>query len=188
MKLIKNPAMNPFISIEFRPRVARSDLMSAAMLPAMSKESERSALRLEQSALRAEQAELQVEKLRLQVATLEADIRQLRDKDRVTLQIARFALLQRLVEAFGWALVVAAAYFPLQAVEPLARSFGSNDAEPSASLKILIAFAAIVGIGWLVTGIQSRLRKRKIKAQRRRLDELEKELGEKSPPIQKAGT
>ncbi|MBQ1025470.1 hypothetical protein [Micromonospora sp. C95] len=147
----------------------------------MSREAERT-LRVEQAVLRAEQAELRADQLRLQVATLEGQIRQFRGKDQLSHE--RFKLWRRGIDGGWWAAIIAASYFPLTAVEPLARLVAEQRTQPDAGMWVAIAFCLVVTSGWLVTANICRLRKTKIKVQRKRLSELERELNE----LQKGGS
>lgn len=185
--LIREHPLDPVQRSARRAGLTDSDLVFTAMLPAMSRETERALLRQEQAELRTEQANVEASKLRLRVAELEAELKRAHEFHRDSRQLAIFGILRKITDGLGWAVVVAALYLPLSAVEPLARHFAGTNTQAEAGLRISIAFSAIVCLGWAVTGAQSRLRKRKIKAQRVRLNELERELDlKKLPPPPKA--
>ncbi|WP_433828888.1 hypothetical protein ACQP2E_06150 [Actinoplanes sp. CA-015351] len=164
------------------------DLLVTAMLPAMSIDAERTALRLGQFEHRTKEAELQVEKLKVEITRLEGQVQLLRDKERATVQVARFSLFQRIVEIIGGALLIYISTFPLRIVTELAGNFAEGKSSSASSFRIVLMFAVVLGVSTVVLLIQSRLRKRKIKTQRLRMNGLEKEIEAKSSPSPTAGT
>ncbi|MEU4563698.1 hypothetical protein AB0F72_35430 [Actinoplanes sp. NPDC023936] len=153
----------------------------------MSIDAERTALRLEQFEHRAKEAELQVAEARLEISQLRAENQVLRDKERATVRVARYSLWQRVAEIFGAVLLLLISTFPLRVVVELVGNLAGKEAPTANSFRIVILFAVVLCVCSGVLLIQSRLRKRKIKTQRLRMDELEKELEAKSPPNPKAG-
>ncbi|MFB9238929.1 hypothetical protein ACFFWC_25950 [Plantactinospora siamensis] len=134
------------------------------------------ALRLEQAALRVGQAELRAEQLQLKAEQLQHELDRVRQFALHERRLELFRLLRRLGDGLWWLMVIGSTYFPLRGVEPLAHQFAGRNTQLRAGLTISFAFAAVTGVGWLSTGIQSRLRKQKIRNQRRRLADLESEL------------
>lgn len=156
---------------------------STVMLPAMSKRTDRRAeldigagSALEQAKLAVERAELRAGQAELRAVAAESELRLEREADLRLRKYNQSQLLLRGLDTFRWVTVVIASWVPLQAVEPIAHDFAGKNTRLDGSLEISIWFSIMVTISWAVTATQSRLRKGKIKTQRARLTELEREL------------
>lgn len=153
------------------------------MLRAMSRETshgidhgESPAAELERARLAVERADLRAQKAEHRADMAESELAREREADLRLQKYSHFQLWLRVLDAARWAPMVVAFWVPLQALQPIARSFAGTDTRFDGSLRISIWFSIAVTVGWGVTATQSRLRKRKIKTQRERLTQLEKEL------------
>lgn len=116
---------------------------------------------LERARLRADRAELQLERLQ-----------QSRERTKVV-----FQLLQQALQGLRVAMTIAALWLPLTALRPIVRDItAATNVHIGGFGYISLALSALVALGWISSGIQSRLRKKKIKEQRERLDRLELQL------------
>ncbi|MGW3784706.1 hypothetical protein ACWD5Z_08965 [Micromonospora chokoriensis] len=142
----------------------------------MPRETDRDNLRIEQAAVRARQADLRADKAELRAKEITLELEKLRDRHLRRREYERFQLWSRVIQGVTWALIVAATYFPLRAVEQMLTHFEKDAPELTNALQISISFSFVLFVVLAITGAQSRLRKRKIKGQRIRLKDLEQEL------------
>ncbi|MDG4833592.1 hypothetical protein O7627_30425 [Solwaraspora sp. WMMD1047] len=133
-------------------------------------------LRAEQAELRADRAELRTAEAMLRIKDLEADLTRARDDNLAKQRYTRYQLWSRGINGATYAAIVAVAYFPLTAAEGVITRLIASPTAIRTDTYISIAFALAVVVVLGVVGVQSRLRKRKIKSQRERLERLEREL------------
>lgn len=84
-----------------------------------------------------------------------------------------FSLLQRTLDGLRITLWIVAAWVPLNAIQPIARSFAGTDTRFEAGLTISMTLTVLMTVALSVTFAQSRLRKQKVQRLRKRQDELE---------------
>ncbi|MFV2088309.1 hypothetical protein [Micromonospora sp. LOL_021] len=125
--------------------------------------------------LEKEKLRLQIDRANLRTERTEQALKQLREDSR---KGHKFQIIQGIVDGTRWIAVIAVAWIPLQAVQPIAAAFAGETTAVNADIRVSIAVAYSVASTTIlgVTANQSRLRKKKIKQQRERLDKLEKEL------------
>ena len=136
---------------------------------------------------RAELAEIRAQRAELRVQHLEHELAEARDADRRRLVF--FQLWLRAMEGVRWAVPILAVSVPVWALEPIARDFAGQTTHLDATVSISIAFSLAVSVAWAVSARQSHIRKKKIKTQRDRLTELERELEDlrRRLPLQREG-
>jgi hypothetical protein len=92
-------------------------------------------------------------------------------------RLKRYALAKSFVPI----LYIAALYFPIRAMQPIASDLAGRDTHLTLTISITLVFSLAIGAGFLAQWKKLREQADELRRQRRRIANLEKELEEKGP-------
>jgi hypothetical protein len=88
----------------------------------------------------------------------------------------KYRLVERIAELLRWPLIVASAWVPLTAMQPLVHDLAGKDTKVNAALSITVTWGLVASAGWGISAAKGKGRAGRLEKSRNRADSLEAKL------------